>query len=221
MGFSYDYFMTESEYNKISKGNRHILLVKYLIVPDDMREYYSQFMIEAVDPNTKLEENDTRVHRVNANQNSFEAALEERREDCCDSFEYDSYSFTATTTLDSPNVVLFSVPYDRGWSAYVNGEKKDVLRVTYGFMAVECGEGENEIVFKYETPGLKFGALTALVGILLLAAYLFISKKKGLKPTYKFFEEDYYEIDVSDNPRPYQKEYQAITVTEQSNGSEE
>lgn len=204
MGFSYDYFMTESEYNKISKGNRHILLVKYLIVPDDMREYYSQFMIEAVDPNTELEENDSRVHRVNANQKSFEAALVERKEDCCDTFTYDSYSFTATTTLDSPNVVLFSVPYDSGWSAYVNGEKKDVLKVTYGFMAVECGAGENTIEFRYETPGLKFGAITAFVGIVLLLIYLLISKKRGIKPTYKFFEEDYYEIDVSANPRPYE-----------------
>lgn len=204
MGFSYDYFMTESEYNKISKGNRHILLVKYLIVPDDMREYYSQFMIEAVDPNTELEENDTRVHRVNANQKSFEAALVERKEDCCDTFTYDSYSFTATTTLDAPNVVLFSVPYDSGWSAYVNGEKKDVLKVTYGFMAVECGAGENTIEFRYETPGLKFGAITAFVGIVLLLIYLLISKKRGIKPTYKFFEEDYYEIDVSANPRPYE-----------------
>lgn len=204
MGFSYDYFMTESEYNKISKGNRHILLVKYLIVPDDMREYYSQFMIEAVDPNTELEENDSRVHRVNANQKSFEAALVERKEDCCDTFTYDSYSFTATTTLDSPNVVLFSVPYDSGWSAYVNGEKKDVLKVTYGFMAVECGAGENTIEFRYETPGLKFGAITAFVGVVLLLMYLLISKKRGIKPTYKFFEEDYYEIDVSANPRPYE-----------------
>lgn len=204
MGFSYDYFMTESEYNKISKGNRHILLVKYLIVPDDMREYYSQFMIEAVDPNTELEENDSRVHRVNANQKSFEAALVERKEDCCDTFTYDSYSFTATTTLDAPNVVLFSVPYDSGWSAYVNGEKKDVLKVTYGFMAVECGAGENTIEFKYETPGLKFGAITAFVGVVLLLMYLLISKKRGIKPTYKFFEEDYYEIDVSANPRPYE-----------------
>jgi len=206
MGFSYDYFMTQSEYNKISKGNRHILLVKYLVVPDDMRDYYSQFMIEAVDPNTELEEGDKRVHRVNANQKSFEAALEERKQDCCDSFAYDSYSFTATTTLESPNVVLFSVPYDSGWSAYVNGEKKDVLRVTYGFMAVECGAGENEIVFKYETPGLKAGALISLCGVIVLVAYLVISKKKGLKPSYKFFSEEYYEIDVSENPRPYEKD---------------
>ena len=213
MGFSYDYFMTESEYNKISKGNRHILLVKYLIVPDEMHDYYASFMTEAVDPDTEIAEGENKVHRVSANQKSFEAALTERRDDCCDTFEYDSYSFTATTTLDSKNVVLFSVPYDLGWSAYVNGEKKDVLRVTYGFMAVECESGYNEIEFRYETPGLKVGALVTLGGIVLLTVYLVISKKKGEKPSYRFFTESYYEIDVSSDPRPDEKEKAADEAT--------
>ena len=103
-------------------------------------------------------------------------------------------------------MVLFSVPYDLGWSAYVNGEKKDVLRVTYGFMAVECESGYNEIEFRYETPGLKVGALVTLGGIVLLTVYLVISKKKGEKPSYRFFTESYYEIDVSSDPRPDEKE---------------
>ncbi len=195
MGFSYDYFMTESEYNKIAKSNRHILLVKYLVVPDEMHDYYASFMTEAFDPNNKTV--DESKHRVSANQSEFEKALEERKQDTCDTFEYDSYGFKSTTTLDKKNVVLFSVPYDEGWSAYVNGVKKDVLRVTYGFMAVECEEGFNEIEFKYETPGLKFGALVSLGGILLLLVYLFISKKLKQRASYKFFEEDYYELDVA------------------------
>lgn len=197
MGFSYDYFMTQSEFEKIAKGNRHILLCKYLVVPDEERDYYASFMTEAVDTRTELEGNDTRVKRVAANKSEFEKSLVERKNDTCDSFKYDSYSFTATTTLDSANLVFFSVPYESGWTAYVNGKETPVKRVTYGFMAVECQEGYNEIVFKYRTPGIVIGLVLTASGIIILAVFLVICKKKKAGATYPFFSGSYYETDVA------------------------
>ena len=48
-------------------------------------------------------------------------------------------------------------------------------------MAVRAEEGENEIVFTYETPGLKMGIVVSTAGIVLLTAYVLIcsvGKKK-------------------------------------------
>ena len=39
-------------------------------------------------------------------------------------------------------------------------------------MAVEAGSGENEIVFTYETPGLKVGTIISIAGALMLAVYI-------------------------------------------------
>ncbi|MEG1743750.1 MAG: hypothetical protein RR246_06240, partial [Clostridia bacterium] len=72
-----------------------------------------------------------------------------------------------------------------------------VLKATYGFMAVECEAGENEIVFKYKTPGLMIGAIITGAGIALFVIYVIINKKKKNKPTYKFFSEDYYETEIA------------------------
>ena len=38
-------------------------------------------------------------------------------------------------------------------------------------MAVKCDAGENEIVFSYETPGLKAGKVISIIGVIILAAY--------------------------------------------------
>ena len=104
-------------------------------------------------------------------------ACRERAEHACDSFRYDSSGFTGTITLEQPNLVFFSVPYEAGWSATVNGQPVDVERVSYGFTAVEAQAGDNVIVFTYETPGLRIGAWLTGAGALLLVLYLLLTRK--------------------------------------------
>ena len=47
-----------------------------------------------------------------------------------------------------------------------------VETVSTGFMAVRCEKGDNQIVFRYQTPGLKQGAIASLCGIAALLIYL-------------------------------------------------
>ena len=49
--------------------------------------------------------------------------------------------FHAEITLDTANLVFFSVPYDDGFTATVNGREADILRVDEGLMAVLCPAG--------------------------------------------------------------------------------
>lgn len=183
MGFTYNEFMTESEFEKYASSVRHSLLCTYLIVPDDEADYYSGFM-------TEVKFSDAKKSGVETYKNS----VEERQENTCDTFEYDSKGFTATITLEEANVVFFSVPADRGWSATVNGKAVDVNTVTYGFMAVECEAGDNVIEFTYSTPGFAVGAVVTACGALILGLYLVIShytrkEKKGCMLTDGYYEQ--------------------------------
>lgn len=94
-----------------------------------------------------------------------------RRAMACDAFEADGTGFTAHITLKNENLVFFSVPYDAGFSATVNGAPAPVERVNGGLCAVPCGAGENTIVFTYQTPGLRLSAAISLVALLVWAAY--------------------------------------------------
>ena len=206
MGFWYEAFMTQSEFETIAKSNRHILLCKYLVVPDDMADYYRTFMKEAVNGTAKNDDGDTvaavlgegQVKRENANYQTYVKSVNELRNRTCSSFEKDGGYFKATAKLDSPNVVVFTVPYESGWTATVNGREVEVLKVTYGFMGVECSgasDGVYNIEFHYSVPGLAIGALLSLLGIAILAAYLLFYRRKGEKATYKFFAQDYVEVE--------------------------
>ncbi|MBR6796854.1 MAG: YfhO family protein [Clostridia bacterium] len=189
MGYTYNEFMKESEFEKISKSLRHIFLCKYLVVPDDRAEYYAQFLTEV-----------TNEDRVRANEDSFRAACEERLAgEICDSFVWDSDGFRADIKCKENNIVFFSTSYDEGWSAKVNGKEAEVLKVFYGLMAVEVPAGESTIVFEYTVPGLHLGLVVSLIALAILLVYLWYFKKvKKQGASYAFFSDSYYDSMVSD-----------------------
>ena len=223
MGFAYDEFMTQSDFEKkYSKSDRDKMLCKYLVVPDNMVSYYSQFM-------TRVTVKDA----VKASQSVFTQSVSDRREMSCSEFEYDSYGFNAKITLDEPRIVYFSVPYEEnGWHAKVNGKDTKVLRVTYGFVGVECQAGENEIAFNYTTPGLLVStdfsfadidftlpggvwiSLGALAVYIIYMLYFKLLKKQ--KAANKFFSFDFYDDCGADFATEAVVEVEAITVSTES-----
>ncbi len=184
MGFWFDEYMTESDFKTVSSGyQRSCLLCTYLIVPDDETEYYDQFM-------TRVSEGD----RKKANYGTFENSVAERRAETCKDFTWDSYGFSASIETGSSEIVFFSVPFDNGWSAHVNGKPAEIRVVDGGFMAVEVPAGTSTIEFSYRTNGILVGLLVTCAGVLLFVLYLILFKfRKKEKATYRFFSETYYE----------------------------
>ena len=66
----------------------------------------------------------------------------DRRASACSVFQMTNSGFHAEITLDTANLVFFSVPYDDGFTATVNGHEADILRVDEGLMAVLCPAGK-------------------------------------------------------------------------------
>ena len=48
--------------------------------------------------------------------------------------------------------VTIPVPYEKGWSAQINGKRADVLRANYSFISIPIEAGENEITLTYMPP---------------------------------------------------------------------
>jgi len=84
----------------------------------------------------------------------------------------DSRGISAEIWMDARNLLFFSVPYDQGFTAKVNGQEVPVLKVSGGMMAVPVTEGHNAVRLEYHTPGLKFALSVAGVSLLLYGVYL-------------------------------------------------
>ena len=166
MGFAYNEYITNKDAKVKSESARERVLMKALVLSDKQAEKYKNFM-------TPLSSSESAA----INTDSYKDLCREKQSEASSSFEYDSYGFKSKISLRQPGLVFFSVPYSSGWSATVNGKPADVEKVSFGFMAVKANQGENSIVFSYRTPGLYEGAAISCGGILLLAAYLFITRK--------------------------------------------
>ena len=79
--------------------------------------------------------------------------------------------FHAEITLDAPNLVFFSVPYDDGFTATVNGKETDILRVDEGLMAVLCPAGESTLDFVYQPDGIQLGKPVTLLSLVVFVSY--------------------------------------------------
>lgn len=177
-GFWYNSYVTEDEYYECDENARHLLLLKAMVLTDEQVEKYGDQMTHFVDMD--VEKFDT-AH--------FTQDCKELQTHTSDFFEYGTDSFHAqiTTPSDSDKLVFFSIPYEKGWSATVNGEPVEIEQVNIGFMGVNVPAGAtSQIHFTYRTPGLYEGAAITAVSVLLYIAYIVISKKKNkLKPRLK------------------------------------
>ena len=166
MGFSYDYYYTEEQYNQLYEDNRNLLLLKAIVLDEEQATKYQDILEPAVG-NTSF----------SYTEEAYYKDCLERQSMACSDFTYDSYGFTAHYTSDKERLVFFSVPYESGWTATVNGEPVDIENVNIGFMAVKVPAGTSEIQFHYQTPGLKLGAIVTGCAVPLLVAYVLIMKK--------------------------------------------
>lgn len=98
-------------------------------------------------------------------------ACQERRASAGTEFSHDGTGFSLHYSAEKERLVFFSVPYESGWSATVNGQAVPVEKVSVGFMAVKVPAGESDIRFEYRTPGLGEGFAMSGAALVLLVLY--------------------------------------------------
>ena len=92
------------------------------------------------------------------------------------------YSFSSKTD----QVVVFSeIYYDKGWNAYINGNKVPYVRANYLLRAMPLKAGNYEIEYKFEPTSYSLGNTIALISSLLLVlsllGYIFLQRNKSRK----------------------------------------
>ena len=75
---------------------------------------------------------------------------------------------------------MFTIPYDKGFSAKVDGQKAEIIPCDVAFMGVWVEPGEHEIEFTYRTRMLNLGAAMSAIAAAILVGYVVLAKKKKL-----------------------------------------
>lgn len=91
---------------------------------------------------------------------------------------------TGTIKAQEDEILVLSIPYQKGWTAYVDGEETELKRANYMYMALPLTEGEHTIRLEFEIPAVKYAlvimpsAVILFIGILLVQQIQRHRKKK-------------------------------------------
>lgn len=102
--------------------------------------------------------------------------------------EFSDTYLCGTVTAKQDGLFYTSVPYEPGWTAYVDGRQvalaegydplsKDV-KLTDAVISFPLTAGEHTIELRYEAPGLKVGAMISAVSLLIFVLLLVVRRKK-------------------------------------------
>ncbi len=92
--------------------------------------------------------------------------------------EYTDTTIKGTVKIGDGEVLFTTIPYEKGWTAYVDGKKCEIISAQKAFISVMVPEGEHEVELCYKLPGFTVSiciSIAALVAVLVLA---FLKKKK-------------------------------------------
>lgn len=136
------------------------LLLKAIWLTDEQIEKYGDILTEL--PKEKKEDLSTLAYYQDC---------ADRAKTSCYEFKTTNRGFTAKTNLERDNLVFFSVPYSKGFTAYVDGNETEIEQVFGGLMAVYVPEGDHSIEFRYEMQGFREGGIITIVCLVVLTVY--------------------------------------------------
>lgn len=138
---------------------------------------------------------------------------------------YDNFTeteITGTFYSDETKIFMTSIPYDKGWSIYIDGIKAssdDIVKVGDAFLGVYVSEGYHQIRLRFNPYGLNIGIIATLFTILCCAIYMIIklifTQNKKRKTDFDivdnswsdkvFIENEYCDNHVADNAEKNRK----------------
>lgn len=108
----------------------------------------------------------------------FAEQIDALREDVLENVVIGTDVVTGSISLDKPKILCLSIPYSKGWTAYVDGEKAELYQANIAYMGLALDEGEHSVELRYETPLLKLGTVVSLVSFMVLAGVILFTEKR-------------------------------------------
>ena len=167
LGIPYEQVISNTEFNKIGGYSDKLQLLYNAVVLDD--DEFSRI--------TDLKEFSRSELRGALNM----ASIHNRLKDQCMKMEsFKQSRIKGSIELERPNILLFSFPFDDGWSAKIDGKSQDLIKVNNGLTGLYVEAGVHKIDLNYRP---KFYLLSWIIFALSLAFYIFlIFRQKGNWP---------------------------------------
>ena len=172
MGFTFENYISESEWSDLDPEEHDLDLVRVLILPDDVC-----MEIDGKTSMTELTAEDLWGNGLT--YTAFKRECEKRALSSCIDFTTDTKGCRARTAYIQDDTLLFmSVPNTKGFSCRVDGVKTPIYKADFGLMAIPVSRGQHDIRIDYKPEGALTGCMMSFAGVIILAGFALVKRKK-------------------------------------------
>lgn len=165
LGFAYQEFITRSQFAKLPQIAREIALFRGVVVEDSEVGTYTGYGMRPMNLGTIPRDPAQLTPQV------FSTDVNARRADGMKMKRHGQNLINGTVNLNAKKAVLFTIPYDTGWKATVDGKEVPIQKMSIGFTGIMVDAGQHEIELRY-FPTLFYPGL--LASLLFLAIFGFL-----------------------------------------------
>lgn len=116
------------------------------------------------------------------NQETFDKGYDTLKDELLEVTSIDSTNVQGEIEVKKDGMLYTSIPYESGWTAYVDGEQVETANVDNAMLALHLTKGKHTVEFKYTPAGFNAGLLISITSAALFGLYClatWYAKKKG------------------------------------------
>lgn len=172
IGYRVERYILKEDLLRLPAGQRGIALLQASVINPENEADVSGLAGKAVPEDLDL--------------NASAAELAERNaSEAVTGFSRDGSGFRCTSACEQDCLLWFSVPFDAGWTAWIDQQNSPVID-SGGMMLLAVPAGEHTIEFRYSTPGFCTGlwiSVITITGYLLsFVVHVLLRRRKQSRP---------------------------------------
>jgi len=167
LSFAYDTVLPESLFKNMSPFQKDLYLLKGCVIADDDKEL--------LETGKKFDFADTTVPFSLEQYGKYVAEL---RKDTLSVTLFKEKTIKGNINLTMPKILFFSIPYDEGWKAKVNGADAKLYLVNCGLTGLKLQAGKSDVELYFEPRYMKMGGMVSLAALAVFIGLIVVSAGK-------------------------------------------
>lgn len=108
----------------------------------------------------------------------YASCIEALAKNSLENVKIDSNVITGNISVDKDKLLVLSIPYQKGWTAYVDGKKTEIKKANIMYSGIFLKPGEHDIRLEFRRPGIKASLCLSAAGIVIFIIALIIRRRR-------------------------------------------